>query len=164
VLGYKFRPLHILQLLAIWRPASNIQQSLGQICHQIFTNRAYCRALPPCLHTSTLSQLAPGPQRVSALCSESGLFVQAIPFSCLLVLPRPYSCVTPMTVVVDTPASDGPCAEPVARKEGIQVSSKGKSNYKRRSPTPQHLKRHKWFYMSEGNIIIQVWHPDEPLP
>jgi hypothetical protein len=61
-----------------------------------------------------------------------------------------------MTVVVDTPASGGPCVQPVARKEGTQISSKGKSNYKRRSPTPQHLKRHKRFYMSEGNIIIQV--------
>jgi len=61
-----------------------------------------------------------------------------------------------MSVVVEIPALDGPCPEPVAPKEGTQVPWKGKSTYKRRSPTPQHLKRHKRFYMSEGNIIIQV--------
>ena len=68
-----------------------------------------------------------------------------------------------MPVVVESPALDGPNAQPVARKEGTQFPSKGKSNYKRRSPTPPHLKWHKEFYMSEGNIIIQVWHLDEPF-
>jgi len=62
-----------------------------------------------------------------------------------------------MIVVVETPASDGFCSLRVAPKEDAQglAASREQSTFQRPN-TPPKIKRHKRFYMSEGNIIIQV--------
>ena len=113
----------------------------------------------------------PSPAELSILCSELDLFV-LVPFLFLgfhhfssPTIPNLLSVMV-MTAVVETPALEGSYPQRMASKEDAQGLSREKSTLERPSNTPPHapkIKRHKRFYMPEGDIVIQVWRLDDPF-